>query len=43
MRVSHFETTPVDAGAIQAVTPSDIYELVRPGRAFDRTMRTHRD
>jgi hypothetical protein len=30
MRLSHFETTPADASAIQAVTPSDIFSWPGP-------------
>jgi hypothetical protein len=30
MRLSHFETTPADASAIQAVTPSNVFSWPRP-------------
>jgi hypothetical protein len=30
IRLSHFETTPADASAIQAVTPSDIFSWPGP-------------
>jgi hypothetical protein len=34
---------PTDASEIQAVTPSDMFQLARPGRAYNDAIRAHRD